>query len=504
VKLRDFIDGAVEAFSPRAARQRMAERMALDQLRDYDVAGGGRRTAGWRRTSTSADREGQKALRKTRDTGYELVRNNKYAAAIDIHLTSYLVGDGIAPRAVHPIKRIQKAAQAEMDAFFASRVDGRHDFFGLQALAASAMVVGGEGLVIWGPDAEGPDGRCKVVEGAYLDHTKNRDVAGENRIVQGVEFDQVSGERVAYWLYDRHPGDIAFIGSNSKRYSADYVDHVYEERRPGQTRGISWLATVATTLRDVADMADAKLMKEKVAACLALILTPGEGGPAIDPFDGEGELGKGASSGKSPGDKMDTLRPGVVWRARPGDTASVVNPPHTGEGVHLIKQELMGVAATTVPYHVLSGDPSEANYSSLRALNNPFRNRIVAVQQHVLVPFMCLTAAQRRMKRLALKTGDRRFLAVTWKWSMPVWRNDDPIKDFTGELMEVRAGTKSMITALTERGVNPEEHVDEIAAWVAMTDNAKLALDSDPRRINLSGALQPAAGYLNGQAPKEG
>jgi len=493
-----LIDRAVEIVAPAAGRRRMAERLALSHMREYDAASAGRRTQGWRRPSSSADREGQKALGRTRDAGYELVRNNKYAAAIDIHLTTHLVGDGIAPRAVHKSKRVAKAAQEHLDDFFASKVDGRRDFFGVQKLSTSAMIVGGESLILWGPDDKGPDGRCRVVEGAYLDHLKNVDRPGENLIVQGVEYDRESDERVAYWIFERHPGDSMGYFGQSRRYDARNVDHVFDERRPGQSRGISWLATTATTLRDVADMADAKLMKEKVAACLALVLTPPESGGPPGPFDEAGQVAAAAGPGTDGSRGLDTLRPGLVFRARPGETAQTVNPPQSGEGVALIKQELMGVAATTVPYHILTGDPSQANYSSLRALTNPFWARIDDVQQNILVPFICQAAADRRMRRLAAETGDRRFLEVTWKWSMPKRRMNDPIKDFTGELMEIRAGSKSMIEALTERGLNPQEHVAEIAAWVALTDAAKLALDSDPRRINLAGALQPATGYLFG------
>lgn len=503
MKLAEVIDRCLEPFAPGAVRRRVAERTALQMVRDYDVATANRRNNTWRRPASSADREGQKALTRARDAGYDLVRNNKYAAAIDIQLTANLVGDGIAPRAVHKTKKIQKAAQSHLDAFFKSKVDGRRDMFGVQKLAASGMVVGGETLIAWGPDDTGPDGRCRVLEGAFLDHMKNLDAPGQNRIVQGVEFDQDSGDRVAYWLFERHPGDLMGYFGQSKRYAAAHIDHVYEERRPGQTRGISWLAPHAGTLRDVADTADAKLMKEKVSACLAIVITSPDAS-APGPFDESGTLGTGANGGTDATKPADTLRPGMVMRARSGETATVVNPPQSGEGVGLIRQELMGVAATTVPYHILAGDPSQANYSSLRALTLPFWARLDDVQQNILVPFVCQPAAERRMRRLALETGDRRFLEVTWTWSMPVRRFVDPIKDFMGELGEIRAGLKSMVRSLTERGINPEEHVAEVKAFLALTDAAGLAFDTDPRRVNSAGALQAPAGYLLGTPDNQG
>lgn len=497
MELGDLIDRCIEPFAPNRARRRLAERMALRALREYDVAANGRRTQNWRRPRSSADHEGRRALTKARNTGYDLVRNNKYANTIDIQLTAHLVGDGIAVRLTHPDPKVQAAAQAAWDAFASSKVDGRRDIYGVQKLATSGMAVGGDTFVVWSPDNKGPDGRCKVLEGAFCDHEKNRDVPGENPIVQGVEFDKVTGDRVAYWLFDRHPGDIGFVSNASRRYDAAHVDHIYDERRAGQTRGISWFAPIAMTLRDVEDIADANRMKEKVAACLALILQSPEGGNPTSPFD-EAAAASAAPVGetKSP----DTVRPGMVFRTRPGETATTLNPPASGAGPQLMKQELMGVAAATVPYHVLTGDPSEANYSSLRALTLPFHARLDDVQQNILVPFLCLPAVERRMRRLSLETGDRRFLEVVAHFAMPVRRYNDPIKDLTGEEMEIRAGLKSMPKALSERGINPSTHLAEIAAFNEEADKLKLAFDTDPRRLTESGVLQAAAGYLFGGA----
>ncbi|MDP3853160.1 phage portal protein [Phenylobacterium sp.] len=494
--LGEVLDRVIEPFDPARVRRRIAERIAVRAMRDYEVATSGRRTQNWRRPSSSADREGARAIEKSRNSGFDLVRNNKHAAAIDIQLTAHLVGDGIAASAVHEDPGVQARAQQEWDAFAGSKVDGRQDIYGVQKLACSGMVVGGESLIVWQPDAKGPDGRCKVLEGAFLDHTKNRDVAGSNLIVQGVEFD-AAGDRIAYWIFDRHPGDIGFRANQSTRFEAAHVDHVYEERRAGQTRGISWLAPVATTLRDVADCADAQLVREKVAACLALVLTPGEAGTPTSPFDDTTSQAIPApGEAKSP----DTLRPGMVFRARPGETATVLNPNTSVGGAQLMKQELMGVSATTIPYHMLTGDPSEANYSSLRALTNPFHARLDDVQQNILVPFVAAPAFARRMRRLYLETGDKRFLEVKATYAFPVRRSNDPIKDSAGEQMDIRGGLKSMSKALSERGLKPADHLDEIAEFNRMADERGLAFDTDPRRLTDSGILQAAVGYIAGGA----
>ncbi|WP_163070242.1 phage portal protein, partial [Acinetobacter nosocomialis] len=46
--------------------------------------------------------------------------------------------------------------------------------------------------------------QLQVLEADFLDEARSGK-NGKNEIIQGVEFDPV-GRRVAYWLFDEHPG----------------------------------------------------------------------------------------------------------------------------------------------------------------------------------------------------------------------------------------------------------------------------------------------------------
>jgi capsid protein len=50
----------------------------------------------------------------------------------------------------------------------------------------------------------------------------------------------------------------------------------------------------------------------------------------------------------------------------------------------------------------------------------------------------------RRLRRLALETGDNRYLDVGVNYALPVRRFVDPIKDLAAEIMEIRAGLKTL------------------------------------------------------------
>ncbi|MBJ7446842.1 MAG: phage portal protein [Brevundimonas sp.] len=494
-----FIDGLIERLSPQAARRRMAERLALNEMRQYDAAGHGRRTSGWRRSGGSAEREVRSGLIGLRNGARELVRNNKYAAAALRQMTANVVGDGITARMTHADEKIAKRAQEEWDRWAESRVDGREDHYGQQKLLFRSVAEGGEGLAIWSPRNGEPDSRCDIVEGDLLDHTKEFE-GTDKRIVQGVEFDR-QGDRAGYWLFDSHPGDFRGFRGTSRRYSAEHVDHVFEALRPGQPRGVSWFAPVAMTLRDLADYEEAILMKRKVEACLALILTPPDTATTPTPFaeagvggeGGEGQTAGGPTNRQRGG---DMLRPAMIMRARPGETATQVNPSSGGDGVEFARQQLMGISANLAPYFLISGDPSRTNYSSQRALMLAFWSNLDDWQQNMMLPQFCMRATERRNRWLAVKTGDRRFLEVKPQFAMPQRRLLDPGRDMEGLERELRLGATSYPAMLSSRGINPDSHLAEIAAFYEKADKLGLVLDGDPRRTARSGSLQPATGYV--------
>lgn len=491
MKLGQIIDRAIEPWAPGLAGRRMAARIGTEALRGYDAAERGRKTQGWKRPRTSADAEGARALTMLAAGAHDLIRNNKYASAGLRQMTAAAWGDGIAPMMRHPDPAIQQAAQDAWDRWAESPVSGQNDWYGHGKLSVRGMYAGGETLTVWKPDATGPDGRVMGLEGDYLDITKTEQANGV-RIVQGVEFDR-DGERSAYWLFDEHPGDVIFSTSRvSKAVPARHVDHLFEALRHGQTRGVSRLAPLMMTLRDISDIEDARRLKEKVAACVALIITPGEGAPASPLTNEQTSQGGGQPD-------IETLRPGMIARLNKGETANSLLPAHTLDGTEFIRQQLAAVSASMVPYHVLTGDVSQANYSGLRAALLSQWGLLDDDQQNVIIPLMCKPAVVRRMRRLAMETGDRRFLDVRQDWALPVRRHADPIKDLLAECMEIRAGLKLLGKALAERGLNAEEHLNEIAKLNAIIDQLGLALESDPRRLTDSGVLQAAAGYLRPQ-----
>jgi len=485
-----MIDNAVALVAPEAGARRMAARMSVEAIRGYDVAKQGRSTKGWFRPRTSADVENQRAVAITAASARDLVRNNKYAATAVRQMVAAAWGDGIAPMMTHPDKVIQQAAQDDWDRWAESPISGQQDFYGHAKLSVRGLYIDGNSLTVWRPDEAGPDGRLLGRTGEHLDIAKTETGANGVRIIQGVEMD-ADDRRIAYHLFRDHPSSLLYSAAlTSERIEAQHVDHLFEPLEHGQTIGISRLASVALTLRDIADVEDAKRLQEKVAACVALILKRKEG-QARSPLSGQTERNTDAR-----GPDQQTVRPGMILDLGEGGEATGFTPAPSSGGVEFIRQQLGAVSAGMVPYHVMTGDVSQANYSGLRASFLGQWGLLDDDQQNTIIPQACLPAVRRRRRLQALRTGDKRFLQVRQTWALPVRRQADPIKDLMAEVVEIRSGLKLLAKSLAERGINAEEHVRQIAAMNTIIDELGLALETDPRRLTDSGVLQQATGYL--------
>jgi len=119
-----------------------------------------------------------------------------------------------------------------------------------------------------------------LLEADHLDSTRTENTADGGRIVQGVEFDPI-GRRRAYWLHPTHPGEQLAPLTNtytSVRIQADGVAHLYKPLRPGQARGIPWLAPVIVSLRDLDEAQDYELVRMKMASALVAFVALDEAG----------------------------------------------------------------------------------------------------------------------------------------------------------------------------------------------------------------------------------
>lgn len=489
-----FLDRAIEAISPRWAAGREYYRTVLHAARAYDAAKTGRRTEGWITGGTSANAELGPAAARIRNRARDLVRNNPWAAAAVRKLAAKTVGIGIMPRLAVPEAEVdrKKAAADAWNAFVKnSDPHGQLDFYGQQGLVARTVFEAGEALVRFIPRPASwrlpVPLQLQVLEPDYLDSARTQALAQGGAVIQGVEYDR-DGRRVAYWLFDEHPGEIVpqswRASLQSRRVPASEVLHIFDPLRPGQARGVSVFAPVVLRMRDVDDYDDAEIVRKKIAACFAGFVKRAQG-PANAP------LVTGSTTTDEQGRRVETLQPGTIQHLALGDEITFATPPAAEGYGEFMTMQLHAVAAGIgVTYEQLTGDLSRINYSSYRGGLIDFLDLVDWLQWRVFVPQLC-EPVWARVGNLLAVTG-KRDLSLPWeaRWTPPRRRLFDPVKEIQANKDAMRSGQATLADIIAEQGEDPNEQLEEIAAMNQRLDELGIVLDSDPRRVSNAGLAQ--------------
>jgi lambda family phage portal protein len=495
-----WTDRFIGALSPKWQLKRERTRLAIAAMtqlrqRHYEGAGSGRRTQGWNKSTLDANAVIGPALSPLRAVARDLVRNNPYAESALSTIVDHTVGWGIVgkPSPVNAEALRVWRAWAETTACDA---DGRHDFYGLQKLVMRTVVQDGECLVrfrVRRPEDDLPlPLQLQVLDPDFLDTAKDTSVVptGHDRIVQGVQFDGI-GRRIGYWLFPEHPGSSSGAWGSSQFVPVESVLHVFRGTRPGQVRGPSWFGPVTLKLKDFDELDDATLMKQKIAACLAVLTTDVDGtAPALGTTD------------ETQDPQIDSLEPGMILNVQPGRAIEVVQPPRVDEYDAFARTQLRAVATGLgVTYEDLTGDYTDMPFSAARMSRLRHEARIHDWRWRILIPQFCDPVFARAMLIAIVARQIRQ--TPTAKWTPPPLPMVDPVNEGLAEMRNIRTGLKSLSEALRERGYDPEELLQEIANDNKLLDQLGIVLDSDPRKMTQAGQSQAALSGSQREADAE-
>jgi lambda family phage portal protein len=447
---------------------RSARRAVDSHVRRFDGAAGGRRGISFGNFGR-INSEVSAAAHVVRDRARYLAANNPWMANAVSNWIAALVGSGITPISKHPDAPVRKLLWAIFgDWSEEADADGRTDFPGMLADIARGLVVDGEAFIHLMTTDDGL--RLRLIPSELVDESMTRDLPSGGMIVSGVEFDP-NGRRAAYWVFPAKPTDQFATYAPPVRISADDMLHVFKPLAAGQVRGISWLAPVILPANEFDQLLDALLVGVKVAAMHAGFLIDQNG--SGEPYDGTGT-----------GGIMETgLEPGTLKRLPTGYDIKFNTPQQANEVSAFLRLNLQQLAAGFgLPEHLLSGDLTGANYSSLRAGLLPFRQRIEQIQYGVLIPQL-LRPVWRRMVTLAVLSGEldapgfekhpRDWLAADWLPPRPM--QVDPLKDTEATVAEIAAGLTSRRKAVAERGWD----IDDLDSEIASDHAREIALSLD-------------------------
>lgn len=460
--------------------------------RGYEGADQGRRTDGWLTSGSSANAEIQLAGPVLRQRARDLVRNNAHAASIIQVLTDNVVGEGIQGTCTHAdLKRRELANTLWLR--WITECDTAHDLTlaSLQSMAVRSMLESGEVLIRRRPrrvqDALSVPLQLQLLEADFIDSTRNSS-DNKGRVVQGVEFDPID-RRTGYWLWNRHPGDQYLnIGQSllSNRVQSEDIVHLFRATRPGQVRGVTWLAPAMARLRDLHDYEDAELVRKRTEACFAAFVTPSPDAPT----DGS-EDGATPTVTDSDGNLVSTLQPGTISILRNGKDIRFNAPASIGGYQDYKKAILRDIASSChMPYTLMTGDLSDVNYSSIRAGLIEFRRMVSSLQRQVVIPLF-LDRIWGWFIDAAIAAGELPDDHYPVAWQPPRFEEVDRQTETAADLQELMSGTRSWQEIVRSKGRDPAQVLREIQESLASFEGAGIVADWDLRKRVM--ALPPAA-----------
>ena len=479
----------------------------------YRAASQGARLFRWRPSNNGPNSvvavSGPDLVRRSRD----LRRNNPHGKrAMDLY-PMHIVGTGIKPRPRCKNAKV-RAALTELFADWSKTADadGQCDFYGLQALAVSEMVEGGESFARLRTrrlsDGLAVPLQVQLLPAEQLPLNWQVDNSG-NRVRQGIERDLI-GRRVGYWFYPENPTDLlatgAAIDMQPTRVDAGDVAHLFSVSRIGQMRGLPWLGAAITTLFQINEYMDAELLRKQLAAgIVAFVEQASPDDPGLADMAAFGAAAEGLDG------RIDVgMEPGTVQYLDPGQKVVFNTPADVGASLApFVSANYRAVAAAAnLLYEELTGDWSQANDRTFRAQFNTFK-RTCRMWQYNTVCVQFNEPIWNRFIDLALASGalsvpksvsDADLRRVDWVPDR--WQYLQPVQDIEATGLEMGLGLTSRSNEVAARGDDVEVVDATIAAdrqpeaGLGLAFGAGLAKASatpDLSGVDQQGAATPSA-----------
>jgi lambda family phage portal protein len=455
-------------------------------VRMYQGARQTRMTVGFGSSgNSSADSELSTSLTQLRARSRQVLRDSNYAKRACKLIVNNVVGSGIAIQA--QVMTTRKTAAETVNAGIEKAWDewccaeynhtgGSLHFYDLERAALGQVFTAGEVFIRLHPQAFGRSPvplALELIESERL--PDGIGVPGVNspgtEIRLGIEVDERFGRPVAYWIREKHPGDISGrVGVSEARYErvpADQIIHLRIINRWPQTRGEPWLHTALVKLNDMNEYSALEVQAARAnAAYFATIETPNEESPI-------------ANDQEENAKPVVDIEPGTVQELAPGEELKFHSPTRPNQGLDPFMRAMLREVSSGVdlPYESVSGDYSQTNYSSSRLGMLDARDSWGTLQQwwvrsfraplhKVFIRQAVMAGAIPEIPVAQYATDMAKFEAVKFKLRKGQWI--DPQKEVAAFKEARKAGFISTSSIIDQTGGGQD--VEDVIAEIARED----------------------------------
>lgn len=460
-----LIDSVITAISPRRAYEREMWRQGLEAVRGYDAAGFGRVNSGWRVHNESAETTDRLSRDVVRARARDLERNSDIAQSVLYAYKRSVVGRGYALRARSGDDALNKQIEKAWKQWCKARncdVTGEQSFNEILRMMMDRKKVDGGMIILYRytPGGVTPF-KLQALEVDEMDTNQTAPRTAGNRVVGGIEYNKYR-RPVGYWIrqYDLEGWQL----QDPVYIPAKDVYFFKTKRRPSQLREMPDMAQTITRIRDTNEFITAVSVKERIAACLAVLIkknlpSGGTGRGGVRQADGQVDY-----AGKK-------LGPGMIMEMGAGDEAQVVDPKGAATDATAFLKTQQGLigAGQGISYEAVSRDMSGATYSSARQ-NAIEDGETYAEDIEKLTDFMSEVYENFVISGYLIglfqapdfwdKKAD--YMEHSWIKAPKKWI--DPAKEATADKIALQSGQKTFPDLCAERGKDWKDAVDETAA----------------------------------------
>jgi len=344
ISVRETIpDRIIKYFNPVKARERMQARIMMALAGGYVGGSRSRRSmSGWIPSTGDADADILYDLPVLRGRSRDLARNNPLATGALNTTVTNVVGTGLKLQA-RIDRDVLNLTEEEADAWEAraerewrlwaesQECDATRTltFADMQELAFRQVLENGDVFFLLPRLKRGNFPYMLRLQAVEADRVCNEDNKPDSdRLSGGVEKDKY-GAPVAYHIAKRHPGRIfgsvkqewVVVKAFGEKTGLRNVIHLFRQLRPGQSRGVPYLAPVIEALKQISRYTEAELMAAVVSGMFTVFIETATGDGELAPMaptddiggsdtDEDYKLGNGAIVGLAPGEKISAANPG--------------------------------------------------------------------------------------------------------------------------------------------------------------------------------------------------
>ena len=469
----NWFDRVIGFVSPKAACTRIAWRQQLDLLRGfgYDAADNGRSNMNWRAVNEAADLTDRSARDVVRARARDLERNSDIFNSVVSSYKRNIIGTGFTLQVRTGNDELDSQIEKLWKRWTKKQncdVTQQQSFNDLLRMAVVRKKVDG-GIIFK---------KCYTKGGVLpfkLQALEVDELAGSvasphtkgNRVVGGVELDQYN-RPVGYWI-EQYNID-GWEMNEPVYYPAKDIIFYYSKKRPSQLREISDMTQSLTRIRDANEFITAVSMKERVAACFALLI---KRAVPLGGLVGRANSAQDSQSRKTYNNRM--LTPGMVSELNAGDDAQVVDPKDSSsDATTFLKliQRLIG-AGQGLSYEATARDMSETNYSSARQGmiedDLTYAEEIELLQENLMSEvyetFLISAVLSGKISIPDFWADPSKYMEHKWTASSKRWI--DPQKEAGANKTALESGIKSFKQISAEQGCDWKEQIDDMAEVAA-------------------------------------